>query len=376
MTATTEMTNWYPPWSPRFWNGMRLPDYLRLLHKNHFRIHPLRYPMTLLVGGCSVINWGLSAIQRLALNRRIEAVQFCEPPIFIIGHWRSGTTLIHELMSLDDRFAFASTYDAFVPSHYLVSSMFLSPIIKLLLPGRRPMDNMSLAMGSPQEDDFALCSLGAPSPYYRMAFPNFDEDSKRQLSFNNLDTAQQRLVREALSYFFKSLTLRYNKQLVLKSPPHTARIQQLSEWFPGAKFIHMARNPKDLVPSTMRLWRLLDQIHGFQLPRYDGRWLLEYVCHCQEIMYDAYFAGRQQLGKNQLTEIQFEHLIADPQAVLKSVYESLQLERFESLTPHIEDYFERRSNLKPARHSMNPQLQPRVDESWSRYRQEFGYATN
>ena len=45
-------------------------------------------------------------LQRLIYGRRIAATEIKEPPIFIIGHWRSGTTYLHELMVCDERFAY------------------------------------------------------------------------------------------------------------------------------------------------------------------------------------------------------------------------------------------------------------------------------
>jgi hypothetical protein len=41
-----------------------------------------------------------------------------------------------------------------------------------LIPKQRPMDNMAAGWDRPQEDEFALLTLGAPTPYERMAFPN------------------------------------------------------------------------------------------------------------------------------------------------------------------------------------------------------------
>ena len=93
-------------------------------------------------------------------------------------------------------------------------------------------------------------------------------------------------------HFLKMLTAQYKSQLVLKSPPHTGRLKQLAEWFPGAKFIHMSRHPYRLVPSTMRLWKLLDQLQSFQLPKYDDVWLKNYIFECKNLMYSAYLEQR------------------------------------------------------------------------------------
>ena len=136
--------NWYPPWAPRFWHGMRIGDYFGLLNENKFRIHPTRIPMATLITGCAAFNSTLAVLQSQLFRKRIESARLKGPPVFIIGHWRSGTTLMHELISMDPRYEFPSNFEAFLPHHFLVSRSILQPLIKLLMPSKRPMDNMSM----------------------------------------------------------------------------------------------------------------------------------------------------------------------------------------------------------------------------------------
>lgn len=365
--------NWYPPWAPRFWNGMRMLDYGKLLYANQFRIHPTRLPMAIMIGCCSVINSCLSAIQTLCYERTIRNSQFDRPPIFIVGHWRSGTTLLHELMSLDPRMAFPNNYEVFVPHHFLVSRMFLQPLILLLLPPTRPMDRMPMRVELPQEDDFALCAMGGPTPYRRIAFPNQPNDDYLQLDADNLEQAQETELFKCLNKFYRALTVRHQKQLVLKSPPHTGRIAKLAKWFPGAKFIHLSRDPNQLVPSTIRLWQTLDQVQGFQPAKYDGDWLLEYIRKNKEIMYGSYLRDRAQLPANQLVEVKFEELVADPLAQMQTIYEQLELGEFESNRDNIKQYFERRGDHKKNENKLNPELESWIDANWHDYKQQFGY---
>ena len=228
-------------------------DYFGLLKENRFQIHPARYPMAGLVGMSSVINSSLAAVQRLAFGKKIAAAKLHGPPVFIVGHWRSGTTLMHELISLDSRFNFPSNFEAFIPTHFLVSRPAFYPLIHMLLPRRRPMDNMSMSASSPQEDDFALIGYGVPTPYRRIAFANRTNRDHLELNFDNASPVVERQLHDAMETFLKSLTLRYQSRLVMKSPPHTGRVSQLAKWFPDAKFIHLSRHPYKLVPSTMRL---------------------------------------------------------------------------------------------------------------------------
>ncbi len=353
---------------------MSVSNYYQLLKENRFRVHPLRYPMLGLVGGCSVVNSVLNRCQQLAYERRIAQTQLSAPPVFIIGHWRSGTTLIHELMSLDPGTAFPSNFEAFVPQHFLFSKWFFYPLVNLLLPKKRPMDSMAISADSPQEDDFALISSGAATPYRRIAFPNNEQKHHQQLHFDLADTAQQESVRLTLDHFLKSLTIGYpNKRLVLKSPPHTGRIAQLAKWYPGAKFIHISRHPHKLVSSTMRLWRSLDQTQAFQLPRYDDDWLKTYVFQCQRLMYDSYFEHRNDLPPEQLIEIKFEQLVKEPLQTIQNVYQQLHLKGVQNIGTPVKNYFEQRKGHKTNPVQLEAGLVEEIDAHWKPYAQAFGY---
>ena len=126
-TETTEKPklNYYPFWAPRFWHGMLLRSWLRLVFGGGFRVHPLRVPMVLIVAGMAAINSALHSVQQLFHGRAIAATTIDEPPVFIVGHWRSGTTFLHELLACDERFAFPTTYECFAPNHFVVTSRVL-----------------------------------------------------------------------------------------------------------------------------------------------------------------------------------------------------------------------------------------------------------
>lgn len=326
-----------------------------------------------MVGLCTVVNSTLAGVQQLTMGRRIRKTNPKKPPIFIVGHWRSGTTLMHELLALDERFAYPTNFDAFTANHFLVSRFLLYPVVKLLMPKRRPMDNMSMSVSTPQEDDFALCGYGAPTPYRRIAFPNRPNREHLNLNFDNCPPDVQEKVRQAMRHFINGLTIQYDSQLVLKSPPHTGRIKQLAEWFPGAKFVHISRHPYKLVPSTMRLWKLLDMLQGFQLPKYDDQWLKNYIFECKDLMYQAYFEHRAEFPENQLAEVKFESLVADPTTEMKRIFDQLELDGFEQFKPALDEYFESKKDHKTNPFTLDPTLQMDIDSNWHEYMERFGY---
>ncbi len=363
--------NTYPAWAPRIWLGFRPSAYYRLLAENRFQVDLSRWPMLLVNSSFSGVNSFLTLIQKTLKDQAILQTEIRKPPVFIIGHWRSGTTLTHELMSLDDNFSFLDNYDAFVPEHFLVSGMF-RPLMRLLMPKQRPMDDMTVEIDFPQEDDFAIMAMGAPTHYRRIAFPRNQDHYCRQLDCENLDKQERADLQQAMQYFMKALTFRDQKQLVLKSPPHTGRIKLLRQWFPHAKFVHISRHPHRIVPSTLRLWRLLDDVQAFQKPDYTDDELLTHIERCQSNLYRAYRRDRQLLADDQLVEISFEQLIANPESTMGRIYDQLQLSDGDAAIAATKEYFEQRKGHRKNVYQIAPMVE-RINSQWADYMEMFGY---
>ncbi len=351
---------------------MRFSSYVRMLARNHFQINPQRFPMTFLVGGCSVINSTLALVQKLACEQKINNTEL-KPPVFVVGHWRSGTTLLHELLSLDDRFCYPTTFQCFVPHHFMVSQWYLKPFIQLLLPRKRPMDNMLWGSDSPQEDEFALVSMGAPTTYYQFAFCNQPAMGRELLNLESATELQKQELRDALTYFYKAISNKNDKQLVLKSPPHTGRIGYLAKWFPGAKFIHITRHPYKIFPSTVHLWKSLSQSQGFQLPRKFDQRVSQSVMDCFERMYQGFFTQFDEVSPENIIEVKFEQLIENPFNEIWRIYDAFGFEGYEELQPKIEGYLASRKDYRPNKMVLSNLEKAEIDRRWSNYIQRYDY---
>ena len=311
--------NTYPWYSPRFWHGMCLGDWLRLLKRGRYRVHPLRMVMAGNITLCAGVNSSLTLLQNLIYGRQIAATEIKQPPIFIIGHWRSGTTYLHELMVCDKRFSYPTYYECFEPNHFLLSGWLFPKLLWPLLPGKRPMDNMETGWHRPQEDEFALLAMGAPTPYFRMAFPERAAAGQRIFGYGRLPArgfgalAARHAAVRANAHLRKK-----GKRLIMKSPPHTGRIGELAKFFPGAKFIHIVRDPSTVFPSTKRLWVSLDEAQGLQHPHHND--LDEYILATFERMYRGFNRQRPSIADNQICELKYEDLVRDPMQELRRIY--------------------------------------------------------
>ena len=319
----------------------------------------------------SVFNSSMSVLQRLRYQRKIEMTKIEEPPIFIIGHWRSGTTYLHELMTLDDRLGFPSTYDCFAPYHFLVTSQILPWLLRFLLPKKRPMDNVAVGLDRPQEDEFALCAMGAPSPYYRMAFPNSQMRYLEFLNMEEVDEQSLRRFRSSLDYFVRALTLAQQKRLIMKSPLHTCRIALLAEMFPGARFVHMTRDPYAIFASTRRLWSTLDATQGFQPARKGG--LDEYIFECLPLMYQQFERQRAGFSASTICQLRYEDLVRDPVREVARLYPKLELGHFENVRPQLLKYLEQEKDYQPNRHHLEPEIKKEIGRRWADYFERYDY---
>jgi omega-hydroxy-beta-dihydromenaquinone-9 sulfotransferase len=364
--------NSYPSFCPRFWHGMKAGCWWRLLANNGFRISPSRLHVALGVSIFGPWNNLLGAIQSAIYGRKIAQIQVAEDPIFILGHWRSGTTLLHELIVSDARFASPSTYQCFAPWHFLVTEWAMVRFGNFLLPKKRPMDEMEAGWQLPQEDEFALMNLGAPTPYLRIAFP---QSPPPALDFLDMRADERELQRwrDKFSWFMRALTVRHpNKRLVLKSPPHTGRVEELLKLFPKAKFVHLTRDPRKLFYSTLRLWHSLDEVQALQKPVAQSE-LREYVWTCLTRMYDAFESQRALVPAGQLIDLRYEDLVADPLASLERVYRELSLGDFEAVRPQLNERLKGHSQYRANRHVIDEATEKEILQRWRPYAERYGY---
>ncbi len=350
---------------------MRFGDWIKLLAENRFRVHPTRWVMVVLISMITPFSTVMSRVQRLFYGQRIDATELPAAPLFIIGHWRSGTTFLHELLVHDDRFTYPTTYQCFAPLHFLLTEWFLARYCGFLLPKQRPMDNMLAGWKRPQEDEFALLTMGQRTPYRRMAFPNNEPVDLEYLNMHEVGTEQKRHWGDALASFVRAITLRYPHRIILKSPTHTGRVELLSKIFPGAQFIHITRDPYALFPSTRRLWQSLDAVQGCQSNRDEH--LDEYVFDALQRMYEGFETQRNGLDEKHVIDIRYEDLVANPIAVLQHIYQQLDLGDFERVRDEFEQYVESLKDYQTNQHELEPELRAEIRRRWSFYFERYGY---
>ena len=365
--------NDYPLWSPRIWHGMTAGDYWRLLWHGRFQIAPSRWHLGIITLFTSIFNSLLAWIQFICFEWRIRKTELPRQPVFVIGHFRSGTTMLFEFLACDEQFTYPTTYECFSPRHFLLTERLIPWVMSRLLPKRRPMDNMRAGFEQPQEDEFALLSLSAPTIYRRLAFPNQPPPYLETLTFEDEQSAVLRRWQKQLIWFYRAVVLRKIKRLLIKSPVHTGRIARLIKLFPDARFVHIVRNPQDIFPSIKNAWRVLDLTQGFQIPRNEDQ-LNEFIFDTLQEMYRGFWEQSASLTKGQLCEVKYEDLLADPLNQIRRIYEQLSLGDFDALQPVLENRIVELGDYQRNRFESSAVMQQTVDERWAEYASRYGYS--
>jgi omega-hydroxy-beta-dihydromenaquinone-9 sulfotransferase len=359
-------------WAPRFWEGCDYFAFWRMMVANRFAVQPPYWYIAAILSITTFVNTVLRWLQHGMYGRAIAEMKITHPPIFVLGHWRTGTTLLHELLVLDDRHTSPTTLQCFEPCHFLLSEGVLKQYGKIFLPDKRPMDNMVAGWDRPQEDEFALALLGQPSTYTDFAFPARPPMWPGALDLSGLTDRQRRDWKRVFLNFLKAITLRDPRRLVLKSPPHTARIRALLEMFPDAKFVHIVRNPYTLFASTVNLWLSLGKAHGLQTPHRAPE-LEEKVFREFRTIADRYEEGRKLIPPGNLVEVRYEDLVKDLVVGTKAVYDGLGLDGWEVVLPKVEAFAAGQKSYETNKYTLTDDQRAKITERWGDVIRKQGY---
>jgi hypothetical protein len=242
-----------------------------------------------------------------------RASKLPEDPVFILGLWRSGTTVFHQLLAAAAEWNTPKTWQCFNPS-----TCFQTEPPPTELYSRRPMDRGIISTRSPQEDEFALLLLGEPSVYRGFIDPRRLRECGRELWHS--DPTPLRRWQD----FLRCMTLQGNGRLLLKSPSHTFRIPLLRALFPQARFVWVGKQIEPVLASNRRMWHEMTSRYALWNSSDETREhflddMLLATCRVLSRCLD-------EMPQDQLLWVDFEELAAQPRHVMRRVSDFLRLE--------------------------------------------------
>jgi hypothetical protein len=305
-------------------------------------------------------------------GRRVREEPFLAP-VFILGHWRSGTTHLHNLMAQDPQFGRVTLLQAGMPNDFLTLSGFALKRIARQLPDKRLMDNVPVSATAPWEEEMALTSTGRMSFYHVSFFPRrMERIFNEAVMFDGGDPNLQAIwKRQYLAFLRKVQFAEHGKPLLLKNPANTARITLLQAMFPGARFVHIRRNPYKVYASTIHLYLKAQQAWGLQAT--DRESVARHVLESYPRLMNAYFEQRGELGDRQLVEVRYRDLQDDPMSLLASIYEQLDLPGHDAAAPRFAAYLDSQRGYRKNVLSITPQEKAEIARRWQAIFELLGY---
>ncbi len=318
--------------------GTTAGNFFKLLAKNGFSPHPAYLGRILFLSQNGLWAAAFKKRERKKFGKVVREYKMPADPVFIIGHWRTGTTFLHQLMNLDENFIAPSVLQVSVPDSFLVSEKYYAPVMSKVVSPKRPMDNVKLGVYEPQEDEYALFKLTLDSPLEKLIFP--DSDDYFLNGYTDFYPAPENAEKwkSELHTFCRKLSFTNGKRVLLKNPFHSMRIPLLREMYPGARFIHIHRHPYKVVPSTINMWNIVGRQN--RLKNKGKAPSVTDVAEMMNKMLNKIRTDFNDLEPDAKYEVRFEEFEKDPLQGLRDIYQHFQFEYSDVLEKNLAGFLD------------------------------------
>jgi hypothetical protein len=262
--------------------------------------------------------------------------------VVVLGYFRSGTTHLQYLLSCDRRFKTPIWAQSILPHGWIASWTLARFALTPFITNSRPQDDVALGPDWPAEDDFGVSNMSLCSAMPgRFLLPKQYAHYSRYHGLEGLSERElTRWRRTQAALLWKITRLRPNRVLLLKSPSHTARVAELRAMLgENVKFIHITREPNEVVRSNVSMYERLSIYHLQDAPGLDA---------CREDIVREYVRTEEKfldesadLGPERLCRVRYQDLIADPEGTVRAIYGQLGMELTEDALESMRSYLYR-----------------------------------
>lgn len=338
-----------------------------------YGVYPGYYTRCIVAGIISLLSEPFRWIDAIMFSGKLSRTALPESPVFILGHWRSGTTLLHNAMAQDRQFAFINTFQSVFANQFFGSRWLFKPLMRLLMPEKRPADNVLLSPELPQEEGIALSNIDSFGFYNFFYFPRSWKDIYKKYISGDIATPEELkdFGRRYKKLIAQSLIEYNRKQFVSKFPPNTGSIRHLLDMFPHAKFVYIYRNPVLVFQSTVNFFETTHE--ALKLQPYSRDEFEEMVFELYEMIIADYERLKSLIPAHHLVEIRYEDFEADPLEGLRHIYDRLGLEGFEQSIPAFTDYFNSQRKFEKASHQFTSEETDKITSRLAFAMEMYGY---
>lgn len=352
-------------------------SWLKLLWDNR-DIDRKYIPRAVFVTLASLGTSPLRMYEKVRYGRSVRNTAVHPSPIFIVGHWRTGTTHLHNLLTQDTSNGYVSTFQAFAPGLSLMGERVIkrpfNVVAKKLHPTRE-IDNIPLSLDNPEEEDLAIANMSPYSYLHMYTFPRRARYYYETYITNFHDLPESTIAKWKEIYLtvLRKATLECGgKRLVIKNCADSARLKTLLELFPDAKFIHIYRNPYEIFRSTVFLYKVVLERAQLQEISHDEfeSWVLQFYTQLMRKL----LADKTLIPPGNYVEVRYEDLSKAPLDELRKVYETLGLPGFAEAEPAFSAYLDSIAGYKKNVYKeVDDSIIERVNENWQFALDALGY---
>ncbi len=297
----------------------------------------------------------VAGYESLTKKKAVDQRPLQKDPLFIIGHWRSGTSFLHYVMGQDPSLNYYNLFKAANPDIFLTTESFLKPLVKKAM-GVHSTKNVfhgeTAKMDWPAELDVGhLINELNWSAHLGHIFPrNADHYFDKYLFFETASSEEIHNWKRSYDHLLRKLNYQCNndRQIIIKSPVGTAHVKELLELYPNARFIYLHRDPYEIFYSNIKLLRIYRK------------------------MMDKYFDERHLIPEGHLYELRYEDFLEAPIESLRRIYENLGLPWTKEASDRFERFF--KGHVKePSSYEPSEEDVRAIKREWARSLAEWPY---
>jgi hypothetical protein len=374
MTMVTEIKN---RWSQeQLATGINLRNWGEVLRRNGYSVSPEYYHRLAWITGLAGVSSVFAQIEEARFGKQLEEMEIKPTPLFILGHWRTGTTHMHNMLGRDPNHTFSTLYQVLFPDSFLTTGEIGPQLLKNAVPDKRSYDNVVQNWFESAEDEIALMKLtGGLSFYTAIMFPDRAPEYEKYIDFLEATPTERRRFKESLVLFIKKIMLATGgKRVVVKSCPHSARIRMILDVFPDAKFIHIHRHPARAFRSMVHMRETVDWENFFQIPRkefLEQRW--DHTATIGGRLYTRLIEDRALIPPGNLVEVAYKDLIGNELSVLRGIYDQLEIPDWDKFEQVVKPYLDSIKDYKVNKLKIESELEDFVYERWRNVYDTYGY---
>lgn len=357
--------------------GIRLSQWRKILERNKYAVTPEYLHRAAWITGLAIPSSILARIEESRYGRQIAEMDIQPTPLFVLGHWRSGTTHMHNLLGRDPNNTYSTLYQCVFPDHFLTSSAMGQRLLSGAISDTRSYDNVAHGWDAAAEDEIALMKLTDGLSFYTaLMFPDDAPKYEKFIDFLEAKPEERRRWKKALELFIKKIMIQTGgKRVVVKSCAHSARIRMILDMFPDARFVHIHRHPARTFRSMMHMRSKVDWENFMHRP--DESFIkqrMEHTATIGERLYTRLIEDRALIPEGNLVEIAYSDLTGNELDVLRGVYEQLRLPDWDAYEASIKPYLDSISGYKVNKLTIDPDLEEYVYDRWRIVYDTYGYA--